>query len=292
MKTITSTTELRRSLAQHRREGKSIAFVPTMGNLHAGHIELVRNARKQADIVVVSIFVNPMQFGANEDLDNYPRTLTADKEKLFAEGTQYLFFPSADEIYPGGVENQTRVSVPELADTLCGSSRPGHFTGVATVVSKLFNIVQPDLAFFGKKDFQQLVIIKKMVADLCIPVDVIGIDTARAKDGLALSSRNGYLNEQERQLAPLLQQQLQQCAESISLGDSDFKALEQQAREALISAGFNPDYFQVCDAYTLHAPSTHSTELVIAAAARLGSTRLIDNITVTLNPSQKQGLSH
>lgn len=292
MRTITSTTELRSSLAQHRREGKRIAFVPTMGNLHAGHIELVRHAHKQADIVVVSIFVNPMQFGANEDLDNYPRTLTADKEKLFAEGTQYLFFPSAKEIYPCGMENQTRVSVPELADTLCGSSRPGHFTGVATVVSKLFNIVQPDLAFFGKKDFQQLAIIKKMVADLCIPVDVIGIDTARAKDGLALSSRNGYLNEQERQLAPLLQQQLQKSAEAISLGDTDFNTLEQQAREALTSAGFSPDYFQVCDAYTLHPPSTHSTELVIAAAAKLGSTRLIDNITVTLNPSQKHGLSH
>ena len=273
-----------------RQQAKTIAFVPTMGNLHEGHLRLVREARDRADVVVVSIFVNPLQFGANEDLDNYPRTLSADKEKLFAEGVQYLFTPNVGEIYPQGMAQQTKVNVPELDSTLCGASRPGHFTGVATVVTKLFQIVQPDHAVFGKKDFQQLAIIRKMTNDLCMPIEIIGIDTARAEDGLALSSRNGYLSTEQRQLAPVLHQLLLQTSNAIGSGDNNFSALEQQATATLIQAGFEPDYYAICDAHSLQAPNDNSVELVIAAAAKLGDTRLIDNITVTLNPSQECGL--
>ena len=290
MNTFTTSTELRDALARERAQGKTIAFGPTMGNLHEGHLQLVREARATADIVVVSIFVNPLQFGANEDLDSYPRTLVADKEKLFAEGVQCLFFPGVDDIYPNGMDNQTLVSVPELSNTLCGASRPGHFTGVATVVTKLFQIVQPEIAVFGKKDFQQLAIIKKMVSDLCIPINIIGVDTARAHDGLALSSRNGYLTQQEREIAPRLQQILLETREAITQGDNDYRHLEQQANEQLLAAGFSPDYFQVCDAMTLQPADDNSLDLVIAAAAKLGTTRLIDNVTLTLNPSQDCGL--
>ena len=185
MLTIDNTAGLRHALQRHRDNGERIAFVPTMGNLHEGHLQLVRRARQLGEVVVVSIFVNPMQFGANEDLDAYPRTMTADREKLFAEGTHYLFAPGVEDIYPEGLEVQTVVRVPDLSETLCGSSRPGHFDGVATVVSKLFNMVQPHVAVFGEKDFQQLSIIRKMVADLCMPVDVVGVPTVRDEDGLA-----------------------------------------------------------------------------------------------------------
>jgi pantoate--beta-alanine ligase len=290
MNTFTTTQQLRSALSLYRGKGKTIAFVPTMGNLHEGHLQLVRQARECADVVVVSIFVNPLQFGANEDLDNYPRTLTADKEKLFAEGVQYLFCPTVEDIYPHGMDNQAKVSVPELGNTLCGASRPGHFTGVATVVTKLFNIVQPDIAVFGKKDFQQLAVIKKMVGDLCLPIEIIGAETSRAEDGLALSSRNGYLSDEQRQQAPRLQQILQQSREAILQGNDNFRELEQNASAQLEAAGFITDYFQICDATTLQTAKADSAELVIAAAAKLGSTRLIDNITITLNPSQDHGL--
>jgi pantoate--beta-alanine ligase len=291
MNTLTTIKQLRCALDHERQQGKTIAFVPTMGNLHDGHLSLVREAQQRADIVVVSIFVNPLQFGANEDLDSYPRTIAADKEKLFAERTHYLFLPSVAEMYPNGMAEQTLVEVPDLSATLCGASRPGHFTGVATVVTKLFQMVQPHIAIFGKKDFQQLAIIKKLTQDLCMPIEVIGLDTARAADGLALSSRNGYLSEQQRTIAPRLQQILSGCRDAIGNGDSDYQALRQQAIEVLESAGFSTDYFEICDAYTLQPASPDSAELVIAAAAKLGSTRLIDNLTLSVNPKQDCGLA-
>ena len=218
MKIVAKSAELRAAIAADRSVGKRIAFVPTMGNLHEGHLQLVRRAKKIADIVVVSIFVNPLQFGPTEDLDKYPRTLAADKEKLFGEGANYLFTPGVEEMYPNGVDAQTRITVPELSDTLCGASRPGHFSGVATVVTKLFQIVQPDVAIFGKKDFQQLAIIRKLTSDLCMPIQILGVETARATDGLALSSRNGYLTAEERSLAPALHSALQECREAIACG--------------------------------------------------------------------------
>jgi pantoate--beta-alanine ligase len=204
MRTYSLNVQLQAVLGKHRRSGHSIAFVPTMGNLHEGHLDLVRKARRLCDVVVVSIFVNPLQFGPNEDLDAYPRTLAADKEKLFAEGVQVLYTPGVEEIYPEGMEAQTIVHVPDLGDTLCGNSRPGHFDGVTTVVSKLFNIVQPDVAVFGEKDFQQLSIVRKMVSDLCMPIEIVGVATGRDEDGLARSSRNGYLSPEQRRVAPIL----------------------------------------------------------------------------------------
>ena len=290
MKTYTTSKQLRAALTRDKKAGKTVAFVPTMGNLHEGHLQLVRKAKQIADVVVVSIFVNPLQFGANEDLDSYPRTLAADKEKLFAEGTQYLFYPGVDEIYPSGMDQHTIISVPELSDTLCGSNRPGHFSGVTTVVTKLFQIVQPDTAIFGKKDFQQLSIVKKMVRDLCIPVDILGIETARAADGLALSSRNGYLNSEERRKAPLLHQTLQVCREAIACGYDSYHELELHAIETLKTAGFSPDYVSVRDARTLAQVTPETEVIVIAAAAKLGTPRLIDNVTLNLNPNQDWGM--
>ncbi|WP_339673621.1 pantoate--beta-alanine ligase [Dasania marina] len=290
MKTCTTTKQLRNLLSREKLAGKRIAFVPTMGNLHEGHLQLVRKAKQVADVVVVSIFVNPLQFNAQDDLNKYPRTLVADKEKLFAEGAQYLFFPSVDEVYPEGMAQQTKVSVPELSETLCGANRPGHFTGVATVVSKLFNIVLPDVAIFGKKDYQQLSIIKKMVQDLCMPIEIIGIETARAEDGLALSSRNGHLKPEERNTAPILHQTLQSCREAIACGYDSYTELEQHALETLKAAGFQPDYFSIRDAYTLKDVTDDTELIVIAAAAQLGTPRLIDNVTLNLNPNQDWGM--
>lgn len=281
---------MQKALERHRTTGERVAFVPTMGNLHEGHLELVRKAFRIADIVVVSIFVNPLQFGADEDLDAYPRTLTADKEKLFAEGAHYLYTPTADEIYPNGLESQTIVSVPELTNTLCGRNRPGHFDGVATVVSKLFNIVQPHVALFGEKDFQQLSIIKKMVEDLCMPVEVVGVPTVRAEDGLALSSRNLYLNASQRHLAPVLHKTLVDCRDAIACGFDNFLQLESHARMQLLQAGFAPDYFAIRDAKTLRAVTDSTEDIAILAAARIGTTRLIDNVRLTLNPASDWGM--
>ena len=290
MRTYTANAQLQRALREERARGNSIAFVPTMGNLHEGHLDLVRRARELCDTVVVSIFVNPMQFGPNEDLDAYPRTLTADKEKLFAEGVQYLFAPEATEIYPEGLQVQTAVTVPQLSDTLCGASRPGHFTGVSTVVTKLFNIVQPDVAVFGEKDFQQLSIIRKMVSDLCMPIDIVGVRTARDEDGLALSSRNGYLTPAERKKAPLLNQLLMECREAIACGFDNYRELEAHARLRLIQAGFEPDYFEIRDARTLADVTEETEEVAILAAARLGKPRLIDNVRLNLNPVSDWGM--
>ena len=290
MRTYNGNTQVQSALRSFRHKGQSIAFVPTMGNLHEGHLELVRKARQLCDIVVVSIFVNPLQFGPNEDLDAYPRTLAADKEKLFAEGVQVLYAPGVAEIYPEGMAAQTVVHVPELGNTLCGSSRPGHFDGVTTVVSKLFNIVQPDVAVFGEKDFQQLSIIRKMVSDLYMPIEIVGVATARDDDGLAKSSRNGFLSFEQRRVAPVLGQTLKGCREAIACGFDNFLQLESHARMQLLQAGFEPDYFAIRDARTLHAVTEDTEEIAILAAARLGSTRLIDNVRLALNPVSDWGM--
>lgn len=290
MLTIESKSGLQHALNKARSQGNRVAFVPTMGNLHSGHIELVRRAKSMGDTVVVSIFVNPMQFSANEDLDAYPRTLTADREKLFAEGVDVLYTPEAEDIYPEGLESQTVVRVPELSDTLCGNNRPGHFDGVATVVSKLFNIVQPHVAVFGQKDFQQLSIIRKMVDDLCVPVEIVGVPTVRAEDGLALSSRNGYLNDAQRALAPLLHKALLDCRDAIACGFDNFLQLESHARMQLLQAGFVPDYFAIRDSRTLDTVTDDTESIAILAAARLGSTRLIDNVQLALNPASDWGM--
>ncbi len=290
MRTYTSNAQLQSALRDERRKGHTVAFVPTMGNLHEGHLELVRKARERCDVVVVSIFVNPMQFGAGEDLDAYPRTLMADKEKLFAEGVPILFAPNAEEIYPEGLGVQTAVVVPELSETLCGASRPGHFTGVTTVVTKLFNIVQPDVAVFGEKDFQQLSIIRKMVKDLCMPIDIVGVPTARAVDGLALSSRNGYLTEAQRATAPVLNQILMEVREAIACGFDNYLELELRAASKLTEAGFRPDYFQIRDARTLDEVTDSTEEVAILAAAYLGKPRLIDNVRLALNPVSDWGM--
>jgi pantoate--beta-alanine ligase len=284
MRTCNSNAQLQTALKRFRSEGQSIVFVPTMGNLHEGHLDLVRKARTLCDIVVVSIFVNPLQFGAGEDLDGYPRTMAADKEKLFAEGVQLLYAPGVEDIYPDGMSRQTIVSVPELGDTLCGSSRPGHFDGVTTVVSKLFNIVQPDVSVFGEKDFQQLSIVRKMVKDLCMAIEIIGVKTTRDEDGLAKSSRNGYLSQAERSIAPLLHQTLTNCREAIACDFDNFLQLESHARMKLLQAGFEPDYFAIRDARTLRAVTEDTEEIAILAAASLGNTRLIDNVRLSLNP--------
>jgi len=290
MQTCTTSKQLRAAITVARRKSKTVGFVPTMGNLHAGHIELVRRAKNLCDIVVVSIFVNPLQFGANEDLDSYPRTIGADKEKLFGEGIQLLFAPEVKEIYPEGMATQTQVNVPEICNALCGADRPGHFLGVATVVTKLFNIVQPDLAVFGQKDFQQLAIIRKIVEDLCLPIEIIGQATARAKDGLALSSRNSFLSEEHRNCAPSLHKILQQCRDAIACGYDNYTELEQYACDQLLSAGFIPDYFSILDSKTLKAANDNTEELVLAVAAHLGSTRLIDNVTLSVNPVADWGM--
>ncbi|MDP4650821.1 MAG: pantoate--beta-alanine ligase [Haliea sp.] len=290
MRTYTAIAALQSSLRNCRQQGQRIAFVPTMGNLHEGHLDLVRKARTLADVVIVSIFVNPLQFGPNEDLDAYPRTLAADKEKLFSEGVQHLFLPEPQDMYPEGMALQTQVQVPDLSETLCGSSRPGHFTGVTTVVSKLFNIVQPDVAVFGEKDFQQLTIIRKMVTDLCMPIHIEGVATARDTDGLAKSSRNGFLSADQRSLAPLIHETLVSCRDAIACGFDNFLQLESHARMQLLQAGFEPDYFAIRDARTLRAVNEDTEEIAILAAARLGSTRLIDNVRLNLNPVSDWGM--
>jgi pantoate--beta-alanine ligase len=290
MRTYSTNAKLQSALHDFRQKGLSIAFVPTMGNLHQGHLDLVRKAKRLCDVVVVSIFVNPLQFGPSEDLDAYPRTLSADKEKLFAEGVQVLYAPEVEEIYPEGMAAQTQVQVPDLGDTLCGSSRPGHFDGVTTVVSKLFNIVQPDKAVFGEKDFQQLSIVRKMVKDLCMPIEIVAVATTRDEDGLAKSSRNGYLDDQQRNIAPVLHQTLNSCREAIACGFDNFLQLESHARMKLLQAGFEPDYFAIRDARTLLAVTEDTEEIAILAAARLGATRLIDNVKLGLNPVSDWGM--
>jgi pantoate--beta-alanine ligase len=283
MNTVKSVRELRAAVAQARAEGKQIAFVPTMGNLHAGHAALVEKAAQRADFVVASIFVNPLQFGPSEDLDKYPRTLIADQEKLVEAGCHLLFTPDVDEMYPHGMDGQTRVSVPVISEGLCGASRPGHFEGVATVVSKLFNMVQPDLAIFGQKDFQQLAVIRTLVRDLNMPIQIIGEPTVRADDGLALSSRNGYLSAEQRASAPVLYQSLRDMADAIRAGEHDFAKLISTAQAQHSAAGFRPDYLEVREANGLRPATGDDRQLVILVAAFIGSTRLIDNLAFELD---------
>jgi len=281
MRTVHSLKELRSMLRNYRQHGKTIGLVPTMGNLHEGHISLVRKASEAADIVVTSIFVNPMQFGANEDLDKYPRTLQEDQDKLAEAGNTLVFAPPVEEVYPEGMARQTKVLVPEVSEGHCGASRPGHFEGVATVVAMLFNMVQPDVAVFGEKDFQQLAVIKKMVRDLMIPVNVVGAPTVREEDGLAKSSRNGYLSEEERATAPIVFQTLNRVAEQLEQGRSDFQALEQEAQNVLADAGLRPDYFNIVSSQTLKPATDEDRELTLLVAAFLGTTRLIDNLSLS-----------
>jgi pantoate--beta-alanine ligase len=273
MKVISGISELR----QYLRGQTSIAFVPTMGNLHEGHLDLVRIARKHATCVVVSIFVNPIQFGVNEDFGKYPRTLQADCNKLEQCGVNVVFAPTESELYP---QPQQVMVEPPLANDLCGAFRPGHFCGVATVVLKLLNIVQPQLAIFGKKDFQQLYVIRQVVAQLNLPVEIMGGETIRAEDGLALSSRNQYLSGAERTEATFLYQTLLGMQQAIQDGTRDYTRLELEATQAMLARGWRVDYLAVRERDTLLHPKNGEHGLVILAAARLGQTRLIDNLEV------------
>ncbi|SDI08975.1 pantoate--beta-alanine ligase [Pseudomonas panipatensis] len=283
MNTVKTVRELRAAIARARSEGKRIALVPTMGNLHAGHAALVAKAGQRADFVVASIFVNPLQFGPNEDLDKYPRTLAADQAKLLEAGCHLLFAPGVEEMYPDGMEGQSKVHVPGVSEGLCGGSRPGHFDGVATVVCKLLNMVQPDMALFGEKDFQQLAVIRKLVRDLNIPVQIFGETTVRAEDGLALSSRNGYLSDEQRAIAPVIQRTLKQIGEGLRGGSRDFPALLEEGRRQIEQAGLRIDYLEIREALTLRPATQEDKSLVILAAAFLGTTRLIDNLPLHLD---------
>lgn len=282
MQTVHSIAELRSAVANARQQGKRIGFVPTMGNLHEGHITLVREAQKVSEFTVCSIFVNPTQFGANEDFGSYPRTLAADSEKLAAAGLDLLFAPSVEEMYPDNSQNLVQVQVSGISDLHCGASRPGHFVGVATVVSKLFNMALPDVALFGLKDYQQVAVIRRMVKGLNTPVEILGIPTVREANGLAMSSRNGYLTTEEKARAALLYQTLQQTAAQLKAGNTAYSELSTQANAALAAGGFTPDYYSIVRQEDLLPPSPGEKMLVILAAAKLGKARLIDNIEVNL----------
>ena len=282
MNTISCVAQLRTAVAQARAAGQRIAFVPTMGNLHAGHIALITKAVARADFVVASIFVNPLQFGPNEDLDSYPRTLAADQNKLTDAGCNLLFTPVVEDIYPDGMAEHTIVRVPGVSSGLCGGSRPGHFDGVSTIVCKLLNMVQPDLALFGEKDYQQLAVIRKMVSDLSMPIEICGVPIVRDTDGLALSSRNGYLSAQQRANAPALQQCMHSVKAHIIKGNRDYAALFAQFDTDLQDAGFRLDYVELRDALNLEVAHADSRHMVLLAAAYLGTTRLIDNLIIDL----------
>lgn len=280
METVNSVAAVRLRVRAWQREGLRVAFVPTMGNLHAGHVSLIDAAREHGDRFVASIFVNPMQFGPNEDFAHYPRTPTQDERMLAGAGCDLMFMPDVAEIYPHGSERATRVEVPGLSRVLCGEFRPGHFEGVTTIVATLFNIVQPDVAVFGEKDFQQLTVIRRMAADLCIPVQIIGAPTVRDADGLAMSSRNQYLTPEERRIAPRIYEILTGMAQRLHSGDNGFAGMERAGCQALEAAGLKPDYFAIRQASDLAAPRPDSSHLVVLTAARLGKARLIDNVQV------------
>ncbi|MBH2993869.1 pantoate--beta-alanine ligase [Serratia marcescens] len=273
---------LRQQIRRWRQEGKRIALVPTMGNLHDGHMTLVDEARARADVVVVSIFVNPMQFDRPDDLARSPRTLQEDSEKLTRRGVDLVFAPAPAAVYPQGLEQQTYVDVPGISSILEGASRPGHFRGVSTIVSKLFNLVQPDLACFGEKDYQQLALIRKMVADMGYDIDIVGVPTVRAKDGLALSSRNGYLTAEERKVAPQLSKIMNALAQQLANGERHIETLLEQTAEQLRAAGFTPDELFIRDADSLQPLTVDSQRAVVLMAAWLGKARLIDNQQVDL----------
>ncbi|WP_312242171.1 pantoate--beta-alanine ligase [Pantoea sp.] len=273
---------LRREVRRWRQDSKRIALVPTMGNLHEGHLTLVDEARERADIVVVSVFVNPMQFDRADDLARYPRTLQEDCEKLNRHGVDLVFAPAPADIYPKGLESQTFVEVPGLSSLLEGASRPGHFRGMTTIVSKLFNLVQPDIACFGEKDFQQLAIVRKMVVDMGYDIEIIGVPTVRTKDGLALSSRNGYLSPDERKLAPALSKAMNGMAARLANGERHIEEILEAGAAELLEKGFKPDGLAICDAETLQPLTVDSRRAVILMAAWLGKARLIDNQQVDL----------
>lgn len=279
---------LRAVIREHRQQGKRIAFVPTMGNLHNGHLTLVREAKCHADVVIVSIFVNPMQFDRAEDLANYPRTLSEDCALLKQEGVTAVFTPTPAIMYPQGLETQTFVEVPGISYLLEGAMRPGHFRGVSTVVTKLFNIVQPDIACFGQKDYQQLALIRKMVRDMAMPIEIIGVPTVRAEDGLALSSRNGYLTAEERVKAPALAKVMAWIGEQLPSRQDAVPALIAEASAKLDSAGFRTDAIDIVDADSLLPLSADSSQAVILMAAWLGNrARLIDNLVVNLRTNTR-----
>lgn len=273
---------LRQHIRRLRQEGKRVALVPTMGNLHDGHMKLVDGAKARADVVIVSIFVNPMQFDRPDDLVRYPRTLQEDCEKLNKRKVDYVFAPAVEEIYPQGLEGQTYVDVPGLSTMLEGASRPGHFRGVSTIVSKLFNLIQPDIACFGEKDFQQLALIRKMVADMSYDIEIVGVPIIRAKDGLALSSRNAYLTAEQRKIAPGLYNVMNSIAEKLIAGNRELQEIIAIAEQELNEKGFRADDIQIRDADTLQELTETSKRAVILAAAWLGQARLIDNQSVTL----------
>jgi pantoate--beta-alanine ligase len=282
LKTVTTIAAVREQVSGWRRAGLRVAFVPTMGNLHAGHVSLIEAARRHGERFVASIFVNPMQFGPNEDFAHYPRTPTEDARMLEGAGCNLMFMPEVAEIYPNGAERATRVEVPQLSRILEGEFRPGHFEGVTTVVAKLFHIVEPHVAVFGEKDFQQLAVIRRMVTELCMPVEIIAAPTVRHPDGLAMSSRNQYLTASERALAPKIYATLEAAAQRLRAGETDFTAIERTGFQALEDGGFRPDYFSLRQAADLAPAVPSARALVVLAAARLGKARLIDNVQVTL----------
>lgn len=286
MQTFADIAELREQIAQLKREQRRIAFVPTMGNLHEGHLTLMRKARENADVVVASIFVNPMQFERADDLNNYPRTLEDDLSKLTAEGVDLVFTPTPEVMYPQGLDKQTFVEVPGISHMLEGVSRPGHFRGVATIVTKLFNIVQPDVACFGEKDYQQLALIRQMVSDLAMNIEIIGVPTVREMDGLAMSSRNGYLTMDERQRAPVLAKTMRWMNSAIRGGRDDYPSIIEDASDQLRAAGLQPDEIFIRDAHSLQAINESSTQAVILMSAFLGKARLIDNQVLELQHTQ------
>jgi pantoate--beta-alanine ligase len=282
MQTAQTIAHLRSTVDQWRARRERVAFVPTLGNLHQGHIQLMKRAARAADRVVVSVFVNPLQFGPREDFAAYPRTLKQDSLTLAENGAHLLFAPAVEELYPFGIEQTVRVEVPGLSDILCGAARPGHFTGVATVVAKLFNAVRPHAAVFGEKDYQQLLVVRRLVADLCLPIEILAVPTVREADGLAMSSRNQYLTPEERRRAPLLYQTLHWIAAQLTAGARDYDGLAAQGSATLRENGFNPEYVAIRRAADLGEPDAAESKLIVLAAARLGSTRLIDNAAVTL----------
>ena len=281
MQVVTSVNELRNVISRQKQWEKRVSFVPTMGNLHQGHLELIRLARKKSDFIVASIFVNPMQFGQGEDYDKYPRTHEQDIQHLTEQGCDLVFLPTVETMYPVPLEQQTRVEVPGLSDILCGASRPGHFVGVSTVVCKLFNLVQPDVAVFGEKDFQQLMVIRRMVEDLCLPIEIIGAPIVREADGLAMSSRNGYLDKVQRKLAPSLYAALQNLQQQILAGRHDYAVLEKEAVAGLNAQGFKTDYIAIRRCEDLSETAENDSEIVILAAAFLDKTRLLDNLVLS-----------
>lgn len=283
MEVFNLASDLNAFLSSARRKNLRISLVPTMGNLHNGHLSLIDAALANSDLVISTIFVNPLQFGPDEDLDAYPRTLQRDIELLQSRECHVLFAPAVSEIYGDSLQSPTLVQVPELTNSLCGASRPGHFDGVTTVVAKLFNLTQPDCAIFGLKDYQQYLVIKKMAADLLMPIEIIGSEIVREESGLALSSRNSYLSTDEKNQATVLYKSLQQVSEQLLSGTRNFSTLQSDATQAINEAGLNCDYFTVCNAATLHEAVADDTSFAILTAAYIGETRLIDNMRVAID---------